>query len=452
MTTPARQRLGRPRDYALQACSALGVVVSLALFRDTAAVLRHAGGMVALWTLLAMVVRWRWAGAGIGTNRAALAAAIAAVFLASDDRRSYLRSLVAVLLVSSPIVLVVFRAQVGRRWREIALLITTSALVVGLLWLAGPGLLPRIVPSYNLDLDHRPKPFDETLKTNEDGIVSPRGPGDFRPEDFNIVFLGDSFTQGIRAPYAFPAVVETLLTARVPARRFRVANFGWTSSSPVLQVRQLLDIGAKYKPKLVVQCFDMTDFHDDLKYTHWFRERGIEPVQISIFHVGWAAFSRALGVADYAAWLRSQWRWGEQDERDRPRPRYFAVGQPLERTAPLLQTSWEGILATRAVAQDLGAEYVLVILPRYQQFNKRESPADWETDWPAWDDYILEPFEYFRRQAATAPFPIHSLLEAFQTSGVFPVCFADDPHWNEAGHHIAARAITEFLVRDGIFD
>jgi len=346
--------------------------------------------------------------------------------------------------------------QFARRRREIVLLLSASALAIGLLWLAGPALLRHIVPSYNMNIDHRLKPFDKTLGTNEDGILSPLTVHDFRPEDFNIIVLGDSFTQGTRVHYPSPSLVESSLTARFPARRIRVANFGWMSSSPVLQVRQLLDIGAKCTPKLVVQCFDMTDFHDDLKYTHWFRGRGVEPVQISIFHVASTAVSRTLGVRDYRAWLRSQVRWGEPDrwdaDRDRARPRYFAVGESLQRTAPLLQTSWEAILATRAVAQKLGAKYVLLVLPRYQQFNPRESPRDWERDWPTWDQYIYEPFEYFRRQAATAPFPIHSLLEAFQTSGAFPVCFTDDPHWNAAGHHVAARAITEFLVQDGLLD
>jgi hypothetical protein len=455
MTTLARQQWGRHRDYALQICFALGVLVSLVLFRHPKEILRLAGWTVVQWTLLVIIVRLRWAAAGNPASLYTLVATIVYVFLVCNDRRLYLRYLIPVLLISSAIILGVLRAQVARRWRDAVLLITTSSLLVGLLWLAGPRLLGRIVPSCNLDLDHRPKPFNRALGTNEDGIVSPFAPSDFRPEDFNIIFLGDSFTQGIRAPYAFPAIVETLLTQRVPARRFRVANFGWTSSSPVLQVRQLRDIGAKYKPKLVVQCFDMTDFHDDLKYTHRFRERGIEPVQVSIFRVGWVVFSKALGVRDYSVWLESQMRWGAQkawNDPDRARPRYFAAGQPLERTAPLLQTSWEAILATRAVAQNLGAQYVLVILPRYQQFNRKECPRDWEKDWPAWDDYIFEPFEYFRRQAATVPFPIHSLLEAFQTSGVFPVCFEDDPHWNVAGHQVAARAITEFLIRDGVLD
>ena len=355
----ARLRFALARGYALQICLAVGVLVNLVVFRGSVEILHLAGGTVVLCTILAVIVRSLCAAAAIAANLCSLAAAVVYMFLTSDDRGLYLRNLLSLLLVSSPIMLGVFRVQVARRWREAILLIATSALLIGLLWLAGPHLLSRIVPSYHLDIDHRPKPFDKTLRTNQDGIVSPFAPSDFRLGDFNIIFLGDSFTQGTRVPYPFPALVESSLTVRFPARRFRVANFGWMSSSPVLQARQLLDIGAKYKPKLVVQCFDMTDFHDDLKYSHWFRKRGIDPVQITIFQVGWRAFSRALGVQDYAEWLRSQLRWGDANpnfDRDRPRPRYFGVGQALERSAPLFQTSWDAILATRTIAQNLRAK------------------------------------------------------------------------------------------------
>ena len=35
---------------------------------------------------------------------------------------------------------------------------------------------------------------------------------------------------------------------------------------------------------------------------------------------------------------------------------------------------------------------------------------------------------------------------------LFPVCFEDDPHWNEAGTDLAARTIFDFCVEQGCFD
>ena len=37
------------------------------------------------------------------------------------------------------------------------------------------------------------------------------------------------------------------------------------------------------------------------------------------------------------------------------------------------------------------------------------------------------------------------LLEDFLSTDVFPTCFRDDPHWNPAGHRVAAEAIVEKL-------
>ena len=42
----------------------------------------------------------------------------------------------------------------------------------------------------------------------------------------------------------------------------------WVSSSPLLNLRLLRDVGHKYRPDLVVYSLDMTDFRDDLHYEH----------------------------------------------------------------------------------------------------------------------------------------------------------------------------------------
>ena len=42
-------------------------------------------------------------------------------------------------------------------------------------------------------------------------------------------------------------------------------------------------------------------------------------------------------------------------------------------------------------------------------------------------------------------------VRAFRATDAFPTCFDDDPHWNPAGHRVAAEAIADAigpLVRD----
>ena len=75
----------------------------------------------------------------------------------------------------------------------------------------------------------------------------------------------------------------------------------------------------------------------------------------------------------------------------------------------------------RSPTRELGARYVLFVMPRYQQYNRAEAPGDPEKrEFPESDQYVLEPFRWFEKQARTVSFPIHSLLDAFRRSGVFP--------------------------------
>ena len=69
--------------------------------------------------------------------------------------------------------------------------------------------------------------------------------------------------------------VERMLDAQLPQRKIRVANFGWTSSSPLLSARRLEAIGDKYHPDVVAICIDMTDFGDDLRWGAMLEQRGV---------------------------------------------------------------------------------------------------------------------------------------------------------------------------------
>jgi len=80
---------------------------------------------------------------------------------------------------------------------------------------------------------------------NSDGIRCNKEPDAFAPEQLNIIFLGDSFVYGPKVPaqYVFPQRFERMANAYCnPALTVNVANFGWTSSSPYLSLRQLKDI------------------------------------------------------------------------------------------------------------------------------------------------------------------------------------------------------------------
>lgn len=140
-------------------------------------------------------------------------------------------------------------------------------------------MLPRFVTrvieqqftyEYESTIDHRRRPDGDEI--NADSIRFRGSSESIDPEDFNVVFLGDSFTYGAGLAYedTVPYVVETELASRACDRRVRAINFAWVSSSPLLSLSLLRDVAHKYHPDLVVYLLDMTDFYDDLNYEQQF--------------------------------------------------------------------------------------------------------------------------------------------------------------------------------------
>jgi hypothetical protein len=432
--------------------------VAALLFTNEARLLAELGRVVLFW-LPMLVWQRRFArvpadGRGDAIALAGFLAAAGAAGLVTDNPGRLARHVAQFLVVWLPLLALVSVPRMVRRWRELFVLAASAGACLVALGLAGPVLMRRvIVPRYALDVDHRPRPH--AAGTNEDGIYSHLSAAEFREEDFNLVCLGDSFTANPHLPEAerWPTRLERLLQARAPGQRVRVANFGWVSSSPVLQARQLRDIGAKYRPDLVVQAFDMTDFHDDLRARQRLARMGADGQgDVSIFRAFGVGASLALGVEDYGQWLRERFRWATPEASPAvPGRRYFFLFEPPEASEPYFRASREAILETERRARALGARYALVVFPRYQQYDPRESPRDPERSvFPPDAPGLLVPFAYFERQARTAGFPVHGLREDFLADEAFPKCRDDDPHWNADGNRVAAEAINRHLVADGL--
>lgn len=328
--------------------------------------------------------------------------------------------------------------------------VLSSVAGIALFEVAGRAYLRgRLAEHFAPDLDHRLKP-DPAMGINEDGIRCDRTAAAFDKDAFRIVFLGDSFTygSGVEAPQAFPMQVEAMLRERGVAPKVEVANFGWPSACPLLQNRQLREIGKKYSPKLVVLALDMTDFHDDLKFRLLFQERGGYTYSPTTFLVGrlglmkpWNEFLRGLRVPTFATLL--------------PGERFFVANQPLRLSLPYLEDTEKALKEIEDYCRDeLKCPFVLFVLPRNFQYSDRESPDSWERwDYKALGPWVEQPFLWLSLLPEKPPyhlsFPSYSLLPAFKNTTVFPTCFPNDPHWNPEGHRIAAEAVVEALKELG---
>lgn len=358
--------------------------------------------------------------------------------------------------------------RIIRRWRQVLLSVVAVALTLLVLHLASPLILSRwVMPDHRTDLDHRPKP--QPGHTNEDGVQPPLPSANYKPHNYNVVFLGDSFTRGVgvRHDKNFVSLVEGQLRARFKGLQVMVVNFAWEGSSPLLQLRQLRDIGGKYSPDLVVQVLDMGDFRDDNTYEQLLRDKADgQAFPVTLLDVLWDALGRAMGVGHFGEWITDQFIFGPAPgDRTGPSPydevhkpidpknRYFHAWQPLSHSRPYFDATWSNIKQTRSQAHKLGAKYTLMVLPRYPQYNRKECPQDPERKaWPKDDRYLFEAFKYLDAKAKKAPFPVHSLLNDFRATKIFPTVFKHDEHFSVGGHKVAAKAILGYLLKDGSLD
>jgi len=344
-------------------------------------------------------------------------------------------------------------------WLYSSLVVAFVVFAVGVPWAFRTLLIAQVAESYALDVDHRPWPDGKEI--NSDGARF-RGEGaDLSLEDYVILFVGDSFTYGWDLLYedAYPYQFETIAEASSCQGRIRVVNMGWTSSSPLLGLRLLRQVGYKYQPDLVVYSLDVTDFHDDLRYERSLREQ-------SDFEFDASAIVERLMVT-YWPWARSalpsvrqvteRLRTVNRAERERllaglevpgRLERFFVTARPLAESRPAIEL---GVMKNLAEMQAftteiLGATLAVVIYPRAYQYSDREAARSWELGYDALGPHVREPFRYFAEVAETLPYPVLDLLPAFEASDEFPLFFARDPHWNPRGAGLAAREVFAGLV------
>jgi lysophospholipase L1-like esterase len=364
--------------------------------------------------------------------------------LASRLRFATLFSLATVAYASVVLAYVLIRVRPG--W--LAGIGLVAVFYLGVELLAAPNMAGRLrLEQYVMARNPDHRPLGGRPGWNSDGLRQALEPDAYREEGVNVLFLGDSFTQGskLEDPLrdAFPHVVGRELQSAFPEQTIRVANFGWTSSSPLLSLRRLRDIGEKYEPDLVVLCVDMTDPHDDIKWANLIERRGICALYQTLPITAKVLSSTAPGLF----W----WLYDRSVGGNLPYHRFFATEQPLSDSRPFLEPIAANIDLIADEARRLGAEFTVFVLPRWFQYDERECPEDWEMDEPRGHHTVLGPystviFDWFAELGASRGYEVFSLLEDFQETDVFPTCLVDDPHWNPDGHRVAADGITARLL------
>ncbi|MCG6926377.1 MAG: hypothetical protein LJF30_13835 [Acidobacteria bacterium] len=381
--------------------------------------------------------------------------------------------LIGAVVLETPSLVVYSLLAVAAIWAVLRLLaawlahapasLLATAVVVGLLLLVVPrifksAITARLARFHDLTVDHRPRPGGEI---NADRIRFSGTASDLADEDFVVLFLGDSFTYGETLAYdeAYPYAFERIVSGFDCTAPIRSVDGGWVSSSPLLALRLLQEIGRDYRPDLVVYSLDMTDFHDDLLYEQRLREGG--DLEIDAGEALVQGLVRAVpALASYVPRLRevrSLFRARDGDGKgggeSLPEDRFFATAQPLEESEADIE---RGVIRNLASLHDLstetlGARMALVVYPRAYQYSTRESPASWERyRYEAMGPWVREPFRYFRENGNRLPYPVLDALPTFEGADEFPLFRDDDPHWNEAGARLMAETVARWAAESGL--
>jgi hypothetical protein len=250
------------------------------------------------------------------------------------------------------------RVQVRRpTWKEMALLLCSSLLMVGFLEAASrvifkdarffvygymeswPRMAYRNAPNTTATFtgeDGHTFTYDHNAQGIRDRFFGPKEPGMYR-----VVCVGDSFTHGhgVDADQTYPKRLEEALNARDPDGAYEVVNHGTSGHGPWQHVFTVEEFVPKFAPDcLVLQIYTGNDLTDDL-----IPHKEVMRTYNKLSHLRWK-WERTPGPWEFRfreasvlfRVLNSAWRHGPRQEL---RP-WFAPWKRIDPGPPAARPYW----------------------------------------------------------------------------------------------------------------
>jgi hypothetical protein len=317
-----------------------------------------------------------------------------------------------------------------------------------------------------------------TVSTNEDGFRTRYSRAEFLAKQHRVLLLGDSYVFGLGVAEEdslarrLEAELTKLLAERGGGGEVAVLNTGVISYSPLLERAAFRHFASAYRPTATLLFLDVNDIGDDYQYgrenvsrdpgePRWAvpdrpRKRGLceasalckasRPLHSKLLLPFATLAKRRGGAAEDYDYYRFEVKVGGKVEKDR----FFVLRHPLAETRPYFEATLAHVEALARDVEAAGSSFGLVVVPRYFHWNDAECPRNWE----GFRYKVDEPFEneylrFFDEAAARESFPVWGLVEEFRAFSGGPLVFEQDPHWNEAGHLLAARAVAARLAAAG---
>ena len=134
---------------------------------------------------------------------------------------------------------------------------------------------PYALPGVKWFLKHEPgrhqrveAEFSEPVLVNAEGFSDTEWTLAKEPDEIRIVTLGDSFVEGVgslRQDANYPRMLATILRGTADARlHITVMNGGSAGSDPVFNLQALQRVFLKYKPGIIIQSVNGSDWSNDI--------------------------------------------------------------------------------------------------------------------------------------------------------------------------------------------
>lgn len=335
----------------------------------------------------------------------------------------------------------------------------------------------RLVPSERMH--HRSPPDiasrDNTgafITTNSDGFRTHWTKDTFRTQRVRVALVGDSFTFGfgVGDDQTAPYFLEHELRRRLGRDDIGVLNAGTISWSPLIQRNAFRELVKDYEPTVTLLLLDVTDVGDDYKYAldivpgsdpqnprfvddtvrteSRFALLQLADPLLAVLRAPLVVLNRfGDESADVGASQAFRLEVGGKIETNR----WFVLKHPLSETRPYFEKTLSYLRDIAGDVEAAGSEFVLIVPPRYFQWNDAECPKDWNLGQRKRNEpHEMAFFEFFDEAAKKESFPIVSLLPAFQATDRFPLVLENDAHWNEDGNRFVAETLADLLIERGL--
>ena len=318
--------------------------------------------------------------------------------------------------------------------------------------------------------------FDVDVSINADGLRDREYDPVKGPDVRRVLVFGDSFAEGWGVPIdrSVSEKLEMELAWQVGAGAYEVLNFGVAGFGTDQELLLFRQHGVRYSADDVVVLFYANDLWNNQSRQGIGTERGHKPY----FRISGAGKLVLRGVPvkknRYWDWQEGVWNPPGSQRLGRylythwhiialmakalsPSPlptaqqaRYYEGLYGRDETAA--GAGWrlvEAILAEfQQAAVAAGARMHLVYIPAIVQVEEDDWRLKQQLHGLAGEDFDLtRPNRLLRAIAARNKIPFLDLTQRFVAEGRSRTLYYRDSHWNEAGHALAAKVISEHLRR-----